>query len=276
MEQEEVLDKAREEVLDKTREEVLGKAREEVLDTAREEVLGKAREEELYKAGEVVGELQDATVLAVPELLVATEVLDAPKELGAAEMLDNAEGMDATKVLVEKDENKNEEEDSRGVKLVVELLEEVVAAVVGDSWMDSVEEEAEELMALLNLPLAGEQESLKIKSANCDKVFRTKNLLYFHNRKQHVNPGNCNICAKYFSSKVKLDYHIQKAHMFGPEKQPRGYLCETCGRVFKERSNMNKHAKNHCVKDIKQKRPAQKQSPYPAISARNPTVGSGP
>jgi hypothetical protein len=214
-------------------------------------------------------EVEEATYLTNPELLDTTEMLDAIEVLGIAEvldavkMLDTAEGLDATKVLTEKEEDMTGEEDGREIKLVEELLAEVVAAVVGDRWMDGIEEEAKELMALINLPLAGEQESHEIKCANCNKVFRTKQLLYFHNRKQHENPGNCNICEKYFSSKVKLDCHIQKAHKYGPEKQPRGYLCETCGKVFKDRNNMNKHAKIHGVQEIKQKKPVHKPRPLP-------------
>ena len=202
-------------------------------------------------------------VLDETELLVAPEVLDTTVLLGALKVLDETELLVAPKVLTDEDENMRGEEDSRGIKLVEELLEEVVATVVGDRWMEGMEEEVEELMALFNLPLAGEQESLEIKCANCNKVFKTKQLLYFHIRKQHENPGTCNICEKYFSSKVKLDCHIQKAHMYGPEKQPRKYLCETCGKVFKDRSNMNKHAKIHGVKEIQQKKPCHKPKPFP-------------
>ena len=71
------------------------------------------------------------------------------------------------------------------------------------------------------------------------KVFDTKKWLYFHERIQHVDPGNCNICHKYFASKVKLNIHIQKTHTCGPKKQPRTYFCESCGEVLRARSNLS-------------------------------------
>ena len=64
-------------------------------------------------------------------------------------------------------------------------------------------EEELELLKLLDWPSAGD-----IKCGACGKVFDTKKLLYFHERNQHVDHGNCNICHKYFASKVKLNIHI--------------------------------------------------------------------
>ena len=82
--------------------------------------------------------------------------------------------------------------------------------------LEEVMEEELELLKLLDGPLASDT-----KCGTCGKVFDTKKLLYFHERNQHVDPGNCNICHKYFASKVKLNIHIQKNHTYGQEKQLR-------------------------------------------------------
>ena len=51
--------------------------------------------------------------------------------------------------------------------------------------MEEVMEEELELLKLLDWPLAGDT-----KYGTCGKVFDTKKLLYFHERNQHVDPGN--------------------------------------------------------------------------------------
>ena len=99
--------------------------------------------------------------------------------------------------------------------------------------MEELGEDELELLKLLGCWTADRQ------SETGGKEFDNKKLLYFHERIQHVDPGNCNICHKYFASKVKLNIHIQKNHACGPEKQLRMYLCETCGEVLKARSNLS-------------------------------------
>ena len=76
-------------------------------------------------------------------------------------------------------------------------------------------------------------------------------------RSQHVDPGNCNICHKYFASKVKLNIHIQKNHTYGPEKQPRTYL----GKVSRARSNLSQHMKSHNNIVIEKLNPVPKSFP---------------
>ena len=92
--------------------------------------------------------------------------------------------------------------------------------------LEEVREEELELLKLLGCWTAGHQ------SETGGNVFDTKKLLYFYERIQYVNSGNCNICHKYFASKVKLNIHIQKTHTYGSEKQLRTYLCETCGKCL--------------------------------------------
>ena len=117
-------------------------------------------------------------------------------------------------------------------------------------------EEELELLKLLDWHLDGDT-----KCGTCGKVFDTKKLLYFHERNQHVDHGNCNICHKYFASKVKLNIHIQKTHTYGSEKQLITYLCETCGKVFRARSNQSQHMKSHNNIVIEKMNPVPKSFP---------------
>ena len=70
-------------------------------------------------------------------------------------------------------------------------------------------------------------------------------MLYYHERNQHVDPGNCNICHKYNDSTVKRNIHIQRTHTYDPEKQQRTFECVTCGKVFRTRSNLSQHMRSH-------------------------------
>ena len=117
------------------------------------------------------------------------------------------------------------------------------------------------MLKLLDWPLAGDT-----KCGTCGKVFDTKKLLYFHERNQHVDHGNCNICHKYFASKVKLNIHIQKTHTYGSEKQLITYLCETCGKVFRARSNQSQHMKSHNNIVIEKMNPVPKS--FPCINCK--------
>ena len=38
---------------------------------------------------------------------------------------------------------------------------------------------------------------------------------------------------------------MDKVHMYGPVNQPKGHMCEICGRVFNSKSNLNRHLKTH-------------------------------
>ena len=60
-----------------------------------------------------------------------------------------------------------------------------------------------------------------------------------------MEPGNCNICHKYFDSIVKTNIHIQRTHTYGPEKQQRTYECVTCGKGIRTRSNLSQHMRSH-------------------------------
>ena len=144
--------------------------------------------------------------------------------------------------------------------VVEQLLKEVVDEVVADGWMFGIRDEAEELLELLDMSLGGEQDDV-IDCNTCGKIFSSRRLLYFHERNQHVDPGNCNFCDTYFTSKVKLNTHIQKMHTYGPQQQPRTYMCELCGKVFKARSNLSQHMKSHNKKVLKQKKPPAKSFP---------------
>jgi KRAB domain-containing zinc finger protein len=170
------------------------------------------------------------------------EVLVEAREDVVDEAREDVQGK-AREDVLDKARNKTEEE-GRGINLVAELLDEVVTAVVGAKWMEGLEE-VKELMALVNLPLTDNLEDLKNNCKICDKVFGSQRLLYFHHRMQHKDPGNCRICDKYFSSNVKLNCHIEKVHKYGPEIQPKVHICEICGRIFNNKSNLNRHLKIH-------------------------------
>ena len=73
------------------------------------------------------------------------------------EELDKIVTLDET---VDKAKAVDEEEDETMVlhetsKMVEELLDDIVAEVVGEGWLSGLREEAEELLELLKLPLAG-------------------------------------------------------------------------------------------------------------------------
>ena len=82
----------------------------------------------------------------------------------------------------------------------------------GKKELDEVLDPELELLKLLDELLAGDT-----KCGICGKVFCTKKLLYSHERNQHVDLGNCNICHKYFDSRVKRNVYIQKTHSYGSE-----------------------------------------------------------
>ena len=84
---------------------------------------------------------------------------------------------------------------------------------------------------------------------------------YYHERNQHVDPGNCDICRKYFDSIVKRNIHIQRMHTYGPEKQQRTYECVTCGKVFRARSNRSQRMKSHNNIVIEKMNPVPKSFP---------------
>ena len=82
----------------------------------------------------------------------------------------------------------------------------------GKEELDEVLEPELELLELLDELLAGDT-----KCGTCGKLFCTKKLLYSHERNQHADLGNCNICHKYFDSIVRRNVHIQKTHTYGSE-----------------------------------------------------------
>ena len=74
----------------------------------------------------------------------------------------------------------------------------------------------------------------------CEKYFTTRRNLYFHNRKEHKDPTSCPLCNEKFSSKVKHDTHMKKAH--GPKLAPK-YLCSKCGKDYLRRDKYLQHFK---------------------------------
>ena len=137
---------------------------------------------------------------------------------------------------------------------------------VEGEWMEGIQEEAQELLAMFGLPLAGEHLAplplaaehpvtlpLSFPCTSCDKVFKTAKFLYYHERKQHTEPSVCGLCNREFSSKVKLQYHTQKVHCFGPAQLPRVLMCDLCPKMFTSNSNFSQHRKTHHDKKPKLK-----------------------
>ena len=76
--------------------------------------------------------------------------------------------------------------------------------------------------------------------SNMCKKFKTQWCLHFHYRNQHEDPRTCDSCVKTFLSRVKLNMHVTKVH---GTKREANYLCQDCGKMFMDGSNLKKHLK---------------------------------
>ena len=125
--------------------------------------------------------------------------------------------------------------------------EREVVEELGHPWMEGIEEEAQELIEMIHLPLAGELVEVEppkyFACSGCDKKFYKETSLYFHYRRVHEGPCSCRLCQKEFRSKVKFDEHVKKVHALGPNLRPSPLQCHLCGSVLYNKSNLRRHMK---------------------------------
>lgn len=126
----------------------------------------------------------------------------------------------------------------------VEREEREVVEDLGHPWTEGIEKEAQELLEMIHLPLAGELVEVEyFACTGCDKKFSTERNLYFHYRCVHEGPCSCRLCKKEFGSKFKFDVHVKKVHALGPHLRPSPLQCHLCGLVINNKSNMWRHMK---------------------------------
>lgn len=75
------------------------------------------------------------------------------------------------------------------------------------------------------------------KSQECGKAYLQKSYLKRHACKTPVTKHQCDICKKEFAKARYLSQHVRKLH-----KDP-SFQCDTCGRQFRWKANMQKHLK---------------------------------
>ena len=80
--------------------------------------------------------------------------------------------------------------------------------------------------------------------SNMCKKFKTQWCLHFHYRNQHEDPRTCDSCVKTFLSRVKLNMHVTKVH---GTKREANYLCQDCGKMFMDGSNLKTHKPNRIL-----------------------------
>ena len=89
----------------------------------------------------------------------------------------------------------------------------------------------------------------KFKCPNCEKLLKTKHLIWFiyHMEKckrGHSSPETqlflCHICSKSFHSKPSLKMHVNYVHT---EERP--HVCGVCNKSYKIRSELNQHILTH-------------------------------
>ena len=89
----------------------------------------------------------------------------------------------------------------------------------------------------------------KFKCPNCEKILKTKHLIWFIYHMEKCKRGDvssdnqlflCHICSKSFHSKPSLKLHVNYVHTY-----ERPHVCEVCNKSYKIRSELNQHILTH-------------------------------
>ena len=86
-----------------------------------------------------------------------------------------------------------------------------------------------------------------IQCASCEKSFRAKQGLYIHVKTHHTKTltTKCDPCGKTFHSKRDLSKHLSKYH-----GEDEGFKCNKCDDWFVTSKGLESHLKNPCFKHV--------------------------
>ncbi|XP_076049237.1 uncharacterized protein LOC143029918 isoform X2 [Oratosquilla oratoria] len=73
----------------------------------------------------------------------------------------------------------------------------------------------------------------------CHEEYRTFKRITYHLPRCLPGPYPCQVCSQVFNSKKDLNYHKKKVH-----RDEKSFVCEECGKCFKLRTSLQKHAIN--------------------------------
>ena len=77
-----------------------------------------------------------------------------------------------------------------------------------------------------------------IACKNCDKLCKTKRVLYDHMRQAHGDQIQCECCNKSFSCLSNLRHHLRKREI---------NKCKLCEKEFTNKHSFKQHMQNHTV-----------------------------
>ncbi|VEN45852.1 unnamed protein product [Callosobruchus maculatus] len=86
---------------------------------------------------------------------------------------------------------------------------------------------------------------LSFKCSCCQAKFDTKEAVKQHQSQAHADVLTCGHCSKPFSNVDSLRSHIKAFHKGQPRK-PYTYVCQKCGKTFKQKALLEAHMSTDC------------------------------